>query len=287
MTTTDTVKDWTIGGAEGEPILGNTHLPSATPRGVVLIAHGFKGYKDYGMFPRIAETMAEQGYLAHRFNFSHSGMSNSIETFERADLFERDTWNKQVHDYRCVIAALADGTLAGGDLPFVMFGHSRGGATALLTAGRHVGDVSLPPVAGIVVAATPSRLSNLTAAQEQALLTEGFLVSPSSRTGQALRIGRAFLQEQRDDPDGHNLLTQVGRITAPVLLVHGDADPTVPSICAQQLADAIGASARVAIVPGGDHVFNTTNPLLPDAKASPQLAQLLDGLTLFCEGVCR
>ena len=47
---------WSIPGSDGEPIIGNTHLPSEDPAGVVHIAHGFKGYKDYGMFPRIASS---------------------------------------------------------------------------------------------------------------------------------------------------------------------------------------------------------------------------------------
>jgi len=42
---------WSIEGADGQPILGDTHLPEAPPRGVLVICHGFKGYKDYGFFP--------------------------------------------------------------------------------------------------------------------------------------------------------------------------------------------------------------------------------------------
>ena len=103
--------EWTLPGADGEAILGNAHRPDGEPVGVVIIAHGFKGYKDYGMFPRIAETMCDAGFIAHRFNFSHSGMTNTIETFERPDLFERDTWNKQVFDCRAVVAAINDGKL--------------------------------------------------------------------------------------------------------------------------------------------------------------------------------
>ena len=121
--------DWSIPGADGEAIIGNAHLPDGDPAGVVLLAHGFKGYKDYGMFPRIAQTLAEAGFLAHRFNFSHSGMTDAIKTFERPELFEKDTWNKQVFDWRQVDSAIRSGTLAGQGLPCVIFGHSRGGAT--------------------------------------------------------------------------------------------------------------------------------------------------------------
>ena len=85
-----TSKTWTIPGADGQAILGDAHLPGGEPVGVVLVAHGFKGYKDYGMFPRIAETRCDAGFIAPRFNFSHSGIHNATDTFERPDRFECD-----------------------------------------------------------------------------------------------------------------------------------------------------------------------------------------------------
>ena len=275
--------EWSIEGSAGEPIIGNAHLPEARPGGVVLVAHGFKGYKDYGMFPRIAESLADRGFIAHRFNFSHAGMTGAIETFERPDLFERDTWNKQVFDLRAVIDAVDHGALEGRGLPWVLFGHSRGGVSCLLTAGRHADDLSLARLAGVVTVAAPASCNSLTDRDAKRLLKDGFLVTPSSRTGQALRIGRAVLTEQREDPQGHDLLAVAGRITCPVLVAHGEKDPTVPARCAQEIAAAC-RQATVRIVAGADHVFNTPNPLAPEAESSPQLAELLDAVGNFVAG---
>ena len=52
------IMNWTLPGAAGETILGNTHLPATTPRAAAIIVHGFLGYKDYGFFPTIADTLA-------------------------------------------------------------------------------------------------------------------------------------------------------------------------------------------------------------------------------------
>ena len=279
--------DWTIDGAQGEPIIGNTHLPAGAPAGVILIAHGFKGYKDYGMFPRIAVTMAARGLVAHRFNFSHSGMTADTETFGRPDLFEKDTLNKQVADLQSVIEGVSCGVLAGQGFPIVIFGHSRGGVTALLTAGRTAGDTAFPQPAGVATAASPSIGNPLTPDQARQLLDEGFLVSPSSRTGQDLRIGRAFLAEQLEQPEAHNMTVQVARITCPVLIVHGENDPTVPAACAGLLAESLTSPPRIEIIPDADHVFNTPNPHPPDSPGSPQLEALLDALADFAGDCCR
>jgi pimeloyl-ACP methyl ester carboxylesterase len=277
--------DWQIEGSDGELIIGNAHLPEARPIGVILIAHGFKGYKDYGMFPRIARAMADRGLIAHRFNFSHSGMTNALETFQRPDLFEKDTWNKQVFDYRAVIGAVDHGALEGRGLPYVMFGHSRGGVSALLTAGRFADDIALARLVGVVTAAAPSTCNSLTREQAEELLEAGFLVSPSSRTGQALRIGKGFLTEQREDPQSHDLLALAGRITCPVLVIHGENDPTVPATCAHRIAAAC-RQTTVRIISGADHVYKTPNPLAPEAEASPQLAELLEAVGDFAAGCC-
>jgi uncharacterized protein len=299
------VDSWSTSGAEEQPIFGATHVPQGEPRGIIVIAHGFKGYKDYGMFPRIASECAKAGLIVHRFNFSHSGMTNNIDTFERPDLFERDTWNKQVLDLAAVVrAAIGNGQSAMGgsatlqpiadsrlpiaeSLPCFLFGHSRGGVTAILTAGRFADDPDFPQPAGIITAAAPSTACSLSEEDQQRLLREGYLDSPSSRTGQHLRIGKAFLQEQLGDPEGHDVFAMAGRIKCPMLIIHGENDPTVPVSAAHELAQAAGSNARTHIIPGGDHVFNTPNPLPEDRPASEQLATLIRATVGFAREICE
>jgi alpha-beta hydrolase superfamily lysophospholipase len=284
---TGTVTTFSIPGAEDETILGNTHLPTREPEGVVIVAHGFKGYKDYGMFPRIAATLADAGFIAHRFNFGHSGMTERIETFERPDLFERDTWNKQVADLRAVVEAVASGDLAGQALPYVLFGHSRGGVSVLLAAGRWGDDPSFPQPAGIITAATPSSCNPFSPQEQEHLLRVGSVSSPSARTGQELRVGRGFLQEQLDDPAAHDLLRVASNIRCAALIIHGSNDPTVPSECAYEIGRALGERANELIIDGADHVFKTPNPMPADAEPSPQLRQLLDAAVSFAHSVCE
>jgi hypothetical protein len=88
MTREESLVDWSLPGSDNELIFGTSHLPAAgrTPVGVVLLCHGFKGYKDYGFFPHLASSLARDGFIAHRFNFSHSGVTPIYETFARIDL---------------------------------------------------------------------------------------------------------------------------------------------------------------------------------------------------------
>ena len=97
-----------LAGASGALIRGNLHLPVAGAAGrqpLLLVLHGFKGYQDYGFFPHLTQQLANAGFAAARFNFSHSGMDEDITTFGRPDLFEQDTWSKQLDDVQAVLAA--------------------------------------------------------------------------------------------------------------------------------------------------------------------------------------
>ena len=281
-----TNSEWTLDGSNGEPIFGVCHEPNGEALGVALVCHGFKGYMDYGMFPCIAQEFAQAGFVAHRFNFSHSGMTRNIETFERPDLFEHDTWNKQVHDLQTVMRAVGQGELAGAGLPMIVFGHSRGGVTTLLTVGRGVDDSSIALPAGLIVAAAPSACCSMNEKTQAEFLAQGFQDSPSARTGQALRVGKIWLQEQLDDLAGHNLRSQVANIQCPVLIAHGTDDPSVPVSCAAELKDAIGAMAQTQLIEGANHVFNTPNPMPSDEEPSEQLAALLNGMIDFSQSVC-
>lgn len=278
------IESWSIPGSDGYPILGDTHHPAGDSPGSVIIAHGFKGYKDYGFIPVLARGLCDAGFTVHRFNFSHSGMTNRVDTFERPDLFERDTWNRQVFDLRTVIEAVRDGRLERSTRPCVLFGHSRGGVTCLLTAGRFADDSSFPRIAGIVTAAAPSETCNLSESERTALRSTGFIESPSARTGQRLRIGRAWLDEQEQDSPSHDLRQQIARIGCPILVLHGEDDPTVGVAHADAIARA-ARNARLIRIAGADHVFNTPNPAPMNGPMSTALKRVIEETIAFARQV--
>ena len=239
--------------------------PIGGARGTVLIAHGFKGYKDYGMFPRLSRVVAGAGWGAVRFNFSHSGMTRNSETFERPDLFALDTWNAQVRDLNALVEAVRAGaltTVQSSD-PILLFGHSRGGLASILAAGR---GLAVDGVVSLAAPADPCRLSDEHVQQ----LSEGRAVDVvSDRTGQTLLIGPQFLHEINADRPGHDVLEMAGAMTMPLVVVHGAEDSTVPVEDGRAIADRAGVEP--VLVDEGNHVMNVANPLDPERAPSPQL----------------
>lgn len=287
MATMQASQDWQLDGSDGELILGTTDTPPARPVGVLIVCHGFKGYMDYGLFPPLARAAARRGLLVHRFNFSHSGMTRRIETFERPDLFERDTWGKQIADLHTVTRAVAEGRLEGSGLPSVWFGHSRGGVTVTLAAARAFdGDApGTPPPDGVITASAPVEACSLSEQDRQTLRQHGRLLSPSGRTGQRLFVGKAWLDEIEADPDAFDPALAATRVACPALMLHGGADRTVPTSAAISLAQRF-PHAELEVIGDASHTFDCPNPLAADATPPPATQRMIERAVAFATDRC-
>ena len=262
-----TQENWELSGSEEFTIYGVRHRPAATagvptPRGCVILCHGFKGYMDYGFLPRLADRLVLAGFEVHRFNFSHSGVNRQHETFAYPLRFERDTWDRQVFDLQKVVTTY--GKPQG--RPVGIFGHSRGGVTALLASSR-----LRDAITAVATAASPADACTLAPQQREELHESGRLASPSARTGQKLYIGHDWLDEIERDPAAHDPLRAAARFPGKLLHLHGREDTTVPLGDLHRYARANPRSQTHAI-DHANHVFNAPNPLpagnpLPDATA--------------------
>ena len=278
-------EEWELSGAEGETIFGVSDWLADEPAASVTLLHGLKGFSGYGMLPVIADRLARAlPVVVHRFNASHSGMTRNEATFERPDLFARDTWNKQVADLRAVTRAARAGELPGiaSGRRVINAGHSRGGVACLLSAGRE-GDREEKPD-GVVTLGTPSWCASDVEAKRRELAETGRLALPSARTGQALCQGAGWLEEQLADPAGHDVLGLGARASAPALLVHGADDETIPARCAAELA-AARPRGEALVIGGCDHVFNTAHPADVSTEPSAALAAAIGAMRRFIERV--
>jgi predicted alpha/beta-hydrolase family hydrolase len=280
---------------DGVPTVhADVHLPQGKAVGTLLVAHGFMGYKDYGMLPRIAKTAVEEGWAAVKFNFAHSGMSRSIEKFEYPEHFAKSTWNRQVEDLGFVMEAIRNGCIepTPADGPIVCFGHSRGGTSVLLEAGRAFSGEELPRPDGVIALAAPAGCGNVSILTKPELRADlesnGEVEVVSNRTGQTLSIHRCFFDEINADPVAHDTLTLIGKITCPMLLAHGLDDPTVAVGDVDALAQAAEAcpDLRCLRIAGADHVMNVSNPL-SEEESSPQLEEFLGAMVLMLKDVAK
>jgi len=240
--------------ADGLFIRGEFH-PAASPAGSVVICHGFKGFAHWAFFPFLARSLAGSGLTAITFDFSGSGIGRDRETFTEPDAFGGNTFSKELEDIENVVDYARRMKCIKGK--FGLFGHSRGGAMAILYAATPDADVK-----SLVTWAAIGRTTWWT--PEEALIwrKRGYAEVTNSRTGQVMRMGAELL----DDVEVHgntklNIAAAAAKIKVPWLIVHGTADETVPSTDAERLHELSLGVSTLRLIEGANHGFDAKHPL--------------------------
>jgi dienelactone hydrolase len=227
------------------PVRGHLYLPEKKPpAGVVVLCHGFKGYKTWGFFPYIASKFREAGMAALSIDFSLNGTSparghksefpaygteagepeKKPVRYPRPDLFRINTLERENTDLAHVIRAITDGCLAeytGSALPLGLLGHSRGAVAVILNA------IELDSIRAICTWSAPDILDFFTRRQKSLWRKAGSLDLVDPLDGTKLSISVKYLDDLEKNHDVYDLPQRITTLRTPHLIVHGSMDLTV------------------------------------------------------------
>ncbi|MDN4594060.1 alpha/beta hydrolase family protein [Polycladomyces subterraneus] len=263
-------------GKENRIIRGDVYAATTkSPLPVVILCHGFKGFKNWGFFPHAAKVMADQGFAVITFNFSMNGVGESLEEFDELDKFARNTYSREQED----LAYLLDRLLKG-DVPLheamdidkiALVGHSRGGGNSLIFAMDH------PEIGAVVLWNSIARVDLFSDELKREIREKGVATILNARTGQAMPIYREVLDDLERNRERFDILNRLPSFERPLLILHGSDDRSVPLAAAKQLSSA-AANARLVIIEGADHTFGCVHPF---RGTTPYLDQALDETARF------
>jgi len=241
---------FTILSDEGLPIRGDFDHPAGA-KALVVIVHGFKGFKDWGFFPWLAQTLGNQRVATCRFNMSRSGVGENSETFDRLDLFAEDTYSAQIADLQKVVRYCQERISA----PLFLLGHSRGGGISYLAA------QSIENLCGIMTWSSIARIDRYDAKTIAAWRQVGYVEVENSRTKQMMRISTRLLDDLEANRERLDILGAVARIHQPILVIHGGRDESVPAAESVGIASAASDVSHLVIA-NASHTFNAIHPLV-------------------------
>lgn len=248
-------------GAEGHEALLDFMLPSqgqALP--VVVFAHGFKGFKDWGTWELIGRELVGEGFAFLKFNFTHNGTTCDQPTeFADLDAFGHNNFSRELADLDGVLDWLSsECTVPAGQLDLskiFLVGHSRGGGIGLAKAALDQRIVGLVSWAGV---SDLGFLWQSTDAVEQ-WRQAGVVYIANARTGQQMPIYFQLYEDFQANRERLDLHRAAASMDKPWLIVHGTADSSVPVASARQLK-SWSQGAELALIEGADHVFGGGHP---------------------------
>ena len=269
---------FSIPGAKGRNMLMDLTYDDINPKApLVIFAHGFKGFKDWGSHNLVAQYFAENGYRYLKFNFSHNGTTPD-KPIDFADLiaFSENTFTMELDDLAAVIDFACNGSAIPSASGVNLMGHSMGGGISIIKAAED------KRISKLITMASIASFRNLwpQSAEEQWRI-QGIMYIHNARTGQQMPLKSTLLDDLDAHPGRFNIIEKAAAIHQPWLIFHGDADSTVPVSHARDLK-AAQPNAELVIIKGADHVFGSSHPygkdVLPEAllQFCNQSIQFLD-----------
>ncbi len=258
-------------------IHGDLRLPEGpAPRAAVIVAHGFKGFKDWGFFPHLCERLAGEGFAVVSFNFSLNGVHPSAPTeFSDLDAFGRNTLTRELDDLHRVLDETARGDLLPRRPDRVgLLGHSRGGGSAILAARER-------EVHALVTWCAVATFDRWMHSTKREWRGKGRIFVANARTGQQMPLDVGLLEDFEANRERLDVEGAAAAVRAPWLIVHGAEDESVPVYEAERLARAASRTAtggprpgaRLRIVEGAGHTFEVGHPF---EAPSPELEDAVE-----------
>ena len=268
---TPTLSKHSVPGALGPILIDLRSGARTSARPAVLVVHGFKGFKDWGMFPPLAERLAQAGFTAVSVNLSGSGVDDAGE-FSLPDRFAHNTFSAELDDTGRVIDALTRGEL-GVPSPsrLGIVGHSRGGGIAVLQTARD------PRIRALVTWSAISRVERWPPDVLSSWREAGHTEIRNARTGQVLPLYTDVLDDMEQNAEALDIELAAGRVAVPWLIIHGTEDESVGYREAESLKAASSRKkTRLLPVERGGHTFGATHPW---RSSTPQLDTVFDATT--------
>ena len=263
----------------GDGVLhGDLHYAGHTSCPILLIIHGFRGSKNWGFFPTIAEEFAQNGSIVLTWNMSLNGYSKNSQYIDQPDNFARNTITQEMVDTQSIIdSILQDDRIISGDIrshwngDIHVLGHSRGGGIGILISAKN------PSIKKLALWNTISRFGRFTERQKKLWSDTGTFPIDETEDGKVIAMNYTYISDLEFHSDEYSPLRAITEVSADILIVHAEQDMTVPIREAHALQEK-SHSAHMHSIPQAGHIFGCTHPF---TEMTSSLRDAIDTTTAF------
>lgn len=240
---------------------------------LVILCHGFKGFKDWGCFPYMMEKIASENYFTVSFNFSYNGLGdteNEQRDFTRLDLFAKNTFSRELDDLGSVIDYLFENkdNYNFDSKNVTLIGHSRGGGIAILKTAED------ERITKLIVLSSVNNFNRYSDALKKKWKETGFFEVLNSRTNQMMRMNYTLIEDLEKNSERLDIQKAITKIKTPVMIIHGTQDITVDYSNAEDLYarrieknSGYKNNTEIFLIDKTGHTFGAVHPFEGTTKA--------------------
>lgn len=253
------LKNIIIKGSEGKPILVDVcYNANKIAKPIIIFSHGFKGFKDWGHFNKVAKIFAQNDFVFVKFNFSHNGttIENPVE-FNDLETFGNNNYLKELNDLELIInwvKKFQEINIEIDESKIFLLGHSRGGGISILKASQNSSISKITTWAA--VSDIVHRNNNKTI---ETWKSKGVVYTLNGRTKQQMPLYLQFYNCIKENESLLDICKAAKSLTIPFLIIHGTTDEAVNMSDAIELHKA-NSSSELIMLEGAGHTFEVKHP---------------------------
>lgn len=238
-----------INGRKGLYDLFLTEYPLEKP--LIIFVHGYMGYKDWGAWNLMAESIQKSGYSIAKLNLTHNGTTITESTiFADLEAFGNGGYWKELQDVKLFLNHLEKEYQF---QEFILVGHSRGGGIVLLAGNdERVQQIHcLAPISDIA-----SRFP--TGEELEKWKKEGVYYRKNGRTGQEMPHFYIQYKEFLIHQNELNIEKACKSLNKPVFIYHGENDASV--LLSEGIKISEWTKGEFFLIENTAHTFDAVEP---------------------------
>ncbi|WP_018922321.1 alpha/beta hydrolase family protein [Salsuginibacillus kocurii] len=244
---------------------------------LVIISHGFKGFKNWAFFPYAAKKISQAGFHVITFNYSKNGVGPDLESFDELDKFAENTFADELEDLEYLLSAVVNEKVPYCEFMDIdnvfLIGHSRGAGDIML----YGTETSLVDIKGMVSWNGISSIDFISADIKKEIREKGVGYIPNSRIGIDMPLHQPLLNEIEEHGSRFNILEKIKTTTIPLLIVQGTEDGEWLLQSARSLYEH-ASIGELKWIEDANHTFNSSHPFV---EASVELNKALEVTIAF------
>ncbi len=240
---------------------------------LVIVSHGFKGFKEWGFLPYLSEQLALHGALVFTHDFSLNGIIDPVKRTYDIEKFSKNTLTRAFSDIEYLINYCKDNcdNIWSGEV--YLYGHSLGGGISIVAANK------FPEVTKVVVWGSISTFDRYSERQKKIWRQRGVMEFNDQTTGEKFKIDICYLDDLEKHAEEYNIISGIKNIDKPLLILHGAVDVTVRPAEAERMYDVSNKKiTNLVVQEKTNHTFGVVHPFV---TSNEQLENAIETSTKF------